>query len=482
LATKRSQRAVARNDWISLRPRPLGSVTTAQLRVTVVIPAHNCQNELDRCLAGLAAQSYPADLLDVIVVDDRSSPPLQLSEIRPPTTTIKQVNGYGHGSGLARDTGARVATGDVVLFLDADIIPDRHHVDAHVRWHELIDDAVVLGTRDFVEVAGLEAEAVAEAVLKESLAELVAGRKIAPHEWIDRFYKKRKNLTLDRPDLWKPVVGASVSVRRLFYEEMGGFQHFGIRGMTDTEFGYRAFTAGGVLIPEFQAYSLHQGPRSFDSRGAEFKRRRGPVMANYIPQRRHRMHAPGRQWTVPYVQVIVPAERSSFEEIAFTVDSLLSSEFRDLSVSLIADSAAPDTDLINDYWQGDGRVRICSSAPSSGFPSVATMVVPSGVHFSEKTLGQLVELLLKWKYGLIGVALDRFNSPVEVWATRALLRCLRYSRKDTPIRANARELFGELWVAGAKYGVSTVHDLQPDVLGQETWIKPPLTHADQEHQ
>lgn len=476
-APQAARRATApRNDWRLLRPRSVGEPAEAPLAVSVVIPAHDCQHELDLSLAALAAQSHPAELIDVIVVDDRSDPPLTLPELRPAQTTVVRTSGGGHGSGRARDIGARQATGDVVLFLDADIIADRYHVEAHARWHEVTDDAVVLGFRDFVDVAGIGATQVHDAVAGGGLDTLLAGRAREPHTWIEQLLEKTDDLQQDREDLWRVVVGASVSTRRALYEEVGGFAHFPRRGIVDTEFGYRCFTAGGLIVPDRAAFSVHQGPRSFASRGAEIARRRAPLIANHIANPRYRTPVRGRQWAVPYLHVVVPAGDAEFGEIRNTVDDVLANDFDDVTVSLVFDPSHADADLFADYWQADGRVRLTHVPPRSGFPSPATMLIPVGVRLSSESLAGLTARLRTWEHGLLSVSVTGLDAPVELWATRALCRVLRGivvpatepGAADSPAesqrreraagslaREAARDLFGEEWLAGVDYGLGT---------------------------
>jgi cellulose synthase/poly-beta-1,6-N-acetylglucosamine synthase-like glycosyltransferase len=76
------QPVVRHNDWGSLAPATLGDWEPT-LSVTVVVPTFNYQRTLPYVLAGLAAQSYPAHLLEVLVVDDQSSPAQELPEVRP---------------------------------------------------------------------------------------------------------------------------------------------------------------------------------------------------------------------------------------------------------------------------------------------------------------------------------------------------------------------------------------------------------------
>lgn len=454
MITSARRTATRRNEWRSLAPRAIGAPAEAPLSVSVIIPAHNGQPELDLALAALAGQSHPSETLEVVVVDDRSEPKLVLPEVRPPHTTIVRVEGGGHGSGHARDVGARHAGGDMLLFLDADIIADRHHVEAHARWHEIIDDAVVLGFRDFVDVGGITVEQVRHAVEHGGVGALVEDRPKEPHVWIEQVLEMTADLTTDREDLWRPVVGASVSTRASLYEEMGGFAHFPRRGIVDTEFGYRCFTAGGVIIPERAAYSLHQGQRSFATRGAELARMRAPLIANFIANARYRPPVSGRQWTVPYLHVIVSPSTRPFSAVRNTVDDILANDFDDLVVSVVRDPAGPDADLYLDYWQSEGRVRLVNEAPRSGFPSPATMTVPVGVRLSASALTGLVARLRSWTHGLVSVSVTDAESPLELWATRALHRSYR-ALDQAPLRETARELFGEAWVAGADHGIGT---------------------------
>ncbi|WP_053207185.1 glycosyltransferase [Jiangella muralis] len=444
--------AAVRNDWRSLTPRPVGEPAVDGVSVTVVIPAHDCQPELELALAALDEQSHPNDLLDIVVVDDRSQPPLVLpGDLRVPARVIR-VEGGGHGSGNARDVGARVATGDVLLFLDADIIADRHHVEAHARWHELIDDAVVLGFRDFVDVEGVTPAQVREAVAGDGVTRAVAGRAMEPHSWIEQLLAKTDDLVQDREDLWRAVVGASVSTRRSFYDEMGGFPHFPRRGIVDTEFGYRCFTAGGVVIPERAAYSLHQGQRSFASRGDEIARLRAPLIANHIAHPRYRPSVRGRQWAVPYLHVIVPAGSADFVTAQRTVDDLLANDYDDLTISVVGVADHPEWDLLVDYWERDGRVKLMHEAPRTGFPSPATMLVPVGARFASDAVGRMVTKLRAWTHGLLSVSVTGMDTPVELWATRALSRSLRAADAGS-LRDTARSLFGEAWSAGSDHGV-----------------------------
>lgn len=449
--TARTPVAVPRQEWPSVQVPELGSWTPT-LTVTVVLPAKDCQDELDLTLAALAAQTYPAELLDVIVVDDASAEPLRLPAVHPERARVLRLPaGEGHGSGRARHAGAVAATGDVVLFLDADIVATRTHVEAHARWHHTAADAVVLGHKMFVDVDGVSAADVHAATRDDTFDQLLAGRKQKRHAWLEDFIREAGQLTTYTDDTFIAVVGASVSVPRALYAESGGFSTFGLRGIVDTEFGYRIFTAGGVLIPEPAARSYHQGARNFATRGDEIKRERSGLAANHLPIPLFRPSDVGRMWTVPMVHAVVDATSGTPEEVQVTVDSILAAAYTDLVVTV-----SPSTELprwIQDYFAADARVRFAPDPVRTGFPAPFSLVVPAGVAVGRSAVGTLLALTNSEQVGLVRATVsDEAGPPVELWATRALHRARRHVGADG-LDETARRLFGVHWVSGAEIGV-----------------------------
>ena len=114
----------------------------AARHVSVVVPTKNAERTLARCLASLQRQTAPP--LEVIVVDNFST---------DATVAIAERCGtrvYRHGSERSeqRNCGTRLARGDCVLFVDADMYLQPGAVAASAR--ALLDhDAVVLPEASF---------------------------------------------------------------------------------------------------------------------------------------------------------------------------------------------------------------------------------------------------------------------------------------------------------------------------------------------
>ena len=127
------------NDWRALVPPKLGDWEPSAT-VSVVIPAYQAQRELELVLAVLTEQSYPRSLTQVVVVDDGSSPPIELGPLADGLEIeliYRERDDAGFRSGAARNLGARNAEGEILVFLDADMVPCPELIEAHARWHHL---------------------------------------------------------------------------------------------------------------------------------------------------------------------------------------------------------------------------------------------------------------------------------------------------------------------------------------------------------
>jgi glycosyltransferase involved in cell wall biosynthesis len=84
----------------------------------VVVPAFNAPAYLERCLKALAASSVPFEL---ILVDDASSDAAALELIARSGARVVRQEKNG-GPAVARNAGARVATGELLVFIDSDVV------------------------------------------------------------------------------------------------------------------------------------------------------------------------------------------------------------------------------------------------------------------------------------------------------------------------------------------------------------------------
>jgi mycofactocin system glycosyltransferase len=231
-------------------------VTLAHADVTVVIPVKDRQDELARCLAGLAdtagsgsAGESPSEggwrraaspLGAVIVVDDCSADPaatVAIAAAAGARVIRRPVNG---GPGAARNTGLAAATTELVAFLDSDCVPAAGWLDAILPHFA---DPVV--------------GAVAPRIVPHEPARTSAGRG-----WIARYEGVSSTLDMGaRPSIVRPgarvpyVPGAALVVRRAAAGD--GFTP-GMRVGEDVDFAWRLAAAGWRVRYEPAAVMGHQ--------------------------------------------------------------------------------------------------------------------------------------------------------------------------------------------------------------------------------
>jgi cellulose synthase/poly-beta-1,6-N-acetylglucosamine synthase-like glycosyltransferase len=96
-------------------------------RVSIIVAARNEELNLEAALASLLAQDYPD--VELTVVDDRSSDAtpeilmrMQARDARLRVVRIDHLPGGWLGKNHALDRGAAAASGDILIFADADIV------------------------------------------------------------------------------------------------------------------------------------------------------------------------------------------------------------------------------------------------------------------------------------------------------------------------------------------------------------------------
>lgn len=110
------------SDMSSSQASSLPTVPT----VSVIIPVRDAAARIPECLEALCAQSWPADALQVIVVDDGSVDETRARVRRFP---VELVPTRGAGSPYAaRNQGLERARGEIIAFTDSDCVPAKDWV------------------------------------------------------------------------------------------------------------------------------------------------------------------------------------------------------------------------------------------------------------------------------------------------------------------------------------------------------------------
>lgn len=214
--------------------------------VSVVVPTFNRCQGLEELLRALAQQTYPADRFEVVVVDDGSSDGTSelLRTIQTPYVlrSLCQANG---GPAVARNRGVEHAQGDLIVFLDDDIVPLPELLAMHVAAHGSTADQVVIGPMSpppahWPQPAWDRWDAVQ---LQKQYLAMLAGSYSCTNR---QFYT------------------ANASLRRQLFLRVGGFDP-AFRRAEDLELAWRLNSLGAGFRFEPQADATHYAARPFAS-------------------------------------------------------------------------------------------------------------------------------------------------------------------------------------------------------------------------
>ena len=361
--------------------------------VSVVIAYFEAAETLAPVLAALEGQDWPRDLLETVVVDDGSRPPLACPDSTLDLRVVR-LDDRGFGLARARNAGARAAAHDILVFLDADIVAAPGLVAAHARWHHAIADALTLGFCRSVAAEGIDADDIRVA----GPAALFADRPGDP-PWNAHHMAGTGEMTARRDDLFRAVAGGNLGISRAFFEEAGGFDEtFERYGGEDTEFGYRVQARGGLLVPVRDAAGWHlgrwrEGPAA-KARDVEIQRGK---LANLIPLPGFRDPAPGRSFAVPRHVVTIEAGDTAPERVLETVEDVLADPVGDLVVRVTVPAGFPAASLawLETRLAPDHRVRLAPTVPAlDAFPAAAVhLVLPATAPRHPGPVGALARAL-----------------------------------------------------------------------------------------
>jgi len=188
--------------------------------LSIVIPAFNAARELRLCLEALTVDQD--SLREIIVVDDASTDNTRAVAQEFNVTLVS--SGERRGPAFARNLGAKAATGDVLVFLDADVVVHRETV-ARIRQSFAADPALdaLIGSYDSS---------------PRSQDFLSQYRNLMHHH-------VHQQGAQEASTFWS---GCGAIRRSVFLEHNGFDEAFGRPAIEDIELGYRLAHAGRKIV------------------------------------------------------------------------------------------------------------------------------------------------------------------------------------------------------------------------------------------
>jgi len=207
---------------------------------SVVIPTFNRLDQLRRVVAAVSAQERPWELeLEVVVVDDGSTD-ATWEWLRRRPHGVRPFRQDNAGPARARNRGVNLASGEIVLFLGDDTVPEPGWLAVHLETHR------TLGAGDSLGVLGYTG---------------FPREQDGPFSrWINEYGAQFGYLLID--DAFQVPFNffytSNVSIRRSFFLELGGFREdFPAAAWEDIELAYRAAARGMRLVYRPLARTVH---------------------------------------------------------------------------------------------------------------------------------------------------------------------------------------------------------------------------------
>lgn len=198
--------------------------------ISVIVPVYNMPQDLRECLSALVASSFPGS--EIIVVDDASNDETPSVAARMGVRVLRLAKNAGPGA--ARNYGARHAWGDILFFVDADIVVAAGAISHVVQvFEERRDVAALFGSYD--------ARPPAKGVVSQY-------RNLLHH-----FVHQHGNA--EASTFW----AGCGAIRRSVFDEVGGFdeQFTPTCSVDDIELGYRIRQAGHRILLDKALQGTH---------------------------------------------------------------------------------------------------------------------------------------------------------------------------------------------------------------------------------
>lgn len=204
------------------------------VNLSVITATFNRQQKLQEIVKTLSRQTIPAEEYEVIVVDDGSPQKIVIpDDCRPKNFNLIRFEKNQERS-IARSTGVQTATGDILVFVDDDLIlqPDflEHHLRAQKEWENLLGIGKIILPPERLAEPGIRFRQELE------MNEIPAQRGL-----------------VEKPNF---ATAANMSIKRNLFLKLGGFNPK-IKGIEDQEFALRHTAFGGKIAYLPEAIAIH---------------------------------------------------------------------------------------------------------------------------------------------------------------------------------------------------------------------------------
>ena len=204
--------------------------------VSVIVPVFNAERTVGDLLDSLMKVDYDKDKLEIILVDGGSTDRTQeIIQSYP----VKLIVEKKRGLNVARNTGVKNSSGEILLFTDSDCVVSKDWIRQIVKNFRDKEVGCVGGNISRYEDAFLSR---------------YADESIMP---VLRRFKRRRRLENVEPPMNYPA-GCNMAFRREVFDKVGGFDEEIHYGFDEDELVERACNAGYKMILDPEALVKHK--------------------------------------------------------------------------------------------------------------------------------------------------------------------------------------------------------------------------------
>lgn len=186
--------------------------------ISVIVPTHNRRVLLEKKLRALESQARPFEV--IVIADGCTDDTLTFLQSYTPSYPLHLLETPGKGAAFARNTGAKEAKGERLLFSDDDVIPKKGWLEAHQK--------------------------------AANPTAVVVGKLILPSHL-------KSGATMTGPKaFWWNATGANSSLSKALFFQAGAYdESFTPYGGEDPDLGWRLKQAGATFVFADKALAEH---------------------------------------------------------------------------------------------------------------------------------------------------------------------------------------------------------------------------------
>ncbi len=230
-------------------------------RYSFVIPVYQCRKLIKNTLETLnRLEGFPLDAIEVIVVDDGSSDGtgefIKDMEKKYDFKYIYLERVVESSRSRARNTGINAANGEIIIFLDGDILLKHNYLEELDKYFKINNEIIVVGNRiNLNEDVSFEEVSVNSYYENQKFKlDSINKFEIRHLSYLESSYNAECQL---HP--WLKVYTGNLAVPKKYLDELGGFdENFKGWGVEDVELGYRLYMAGAKIIISNRIETFHQ--------------------------------------------------------------------------------------------------------------------------------------------------------------------------------------------------------------------------------